>query len=79
MLAATLDAGALLEVVWVSLVAGIGVTAVFSLALLGGTRSGEARRGGAGAAATGYAALAVLAGLAFVAGVGFGVNVLVGR
>ena len=77
-MAAILDAAALLEVVWVSLVAGIGVSAVFSLALLGGTRTGEARRAGAGTAAAGYAALAVLAGLVLVVGVAFGVSVLIG-
>jgi len=77
--AAVLDTGALLEVVWVSLLSGIGVTAVFSVALLGGTRSGEARRAGATGAAAAYGALAVLAGLALVAGLTVGVAVLVGR
>ncbi len=78
-MAAIIDTGALLEVVWVSLLAGIGVTAVFSLALLGGTRLGEARRSGAGAAAARYAVLTVLAGLVLVVGVAFGVRVLIGR
>lgn len=76
-MAAIVDTAALLEVVWVSLLAGIGVTAVFSLVLLGGTRTGEARRAGAGTAAAGYAALTVLAGLVLVTGVGFGVRVLI--
>lgn len=76
-MAAIIDTAALLEVVWVSLLAGIGVTAVFSLVLLGGTRTGEARRAGAGTAAAGYAALTVLAGLVLVTGVGFGVRVLI--
>jgi hypothetical protein len=44
-LAVLVDVKALLKVVWVSLVAGIGVTAAFSLAVLGATRAGDLRRG----------------------------------
>ena len=46
------DWGALLEVIWTSLLAGIGVTAAFALAILGATRAvdlrprGQRRRGG---------------------------------
>lgn len=77
MLGAVVDTGALLEVIWVSLLAGIGVTGVFSLALLGTTRSAEARRAGRGATATGFGLLAALAALAFVAGVAYAVHLIV--
>jgi hypothetical protein len=63
-LAVLVDVKALLKVVWVSLVAGVGVTAAFSLAVLGATRAGELRRNERSSAA-------VLWGL--VAAVGFAV------
>ncbi len=74
---AVVDTEALIEVIWVSLLAGVGVTAVFSLALLGATRSGEARRAGRGASAVGFGALGVLAGVALVAGVAYAVHLIV--
>ena len=77
MLAAVLDTGALLEVIWVSLVAGIGVTAVFSLALLGGTRFSESRRAGRTGAAAGLGLLGALSTLLFVAGVVYAVRLVV--
>lgn len=76
MLAAIVDADQLLEVVWVSLVAGVGVTIAFSLVILGGARSDEARRTGRAGAATVYAALAALAFAAFAAAVVIGVIIM---
>ncbi len=75
-MAAILDTGALLEVIWVSLVAGVGVTVVYSVALLGGTRFSEARRDGRSGAATLFGALAVVASLAFAFGVGYAVHLV---
>ena len=46
MIATVLDTGDLLEVVWVSLAAGIGVTAAFGLAIVGSTRAMELGRHG---------------------------------
>jgi hypothetical protein len=60
-IAVLVDTEALLKVVWVSLVAGIGVIVAFSLAVLGGIRGADARRSRGGAAAVPYYALAVLA------------------
>ena len=77
MFAAVVDTGALIEVIWVSLVAGIGVTAVFSIALLGATRSAEARRAGRSGSAAGFGALGALAGLVLVAGVAYAVHLIV--
>ena len=70
------DFGALWQVVWVSLVAGVAVSALFSVVVLASARASEARRGGHGGAG---AALAVLTGFAlllFGAGVAIGVQVM---
>ncbi|MGI8863173.1 MAG: hypothetical protein ACR2JH_02040 [Solirubrobacteraceae bacterium] len=58
---ALIDTGALLKLLYASLAAGVSVAVVFSLAVLGVTRSSDMRRSGRGAAASAYAALAVLA------------------
>jgi MFS superfamily sulfate permease-like transporter len=76
---ATIDAGQLFEVVWVSLLAGVGVTAAFSLVVLGGARSSEARRAGNSGAATAYAALAITMFALFAAGVVFGVHIMLSK
>jgi hypothetical protein len=68
--------GTLIEVVWVSLVAGIGVTAMFSLVILASARATEHGRAGRGGTALGFAALAVLALCAFGAGIALGVQVM---
>ena len=73
---AAVDAAGLLEVVWVSLVAGVGVSLTFSLVVLGGARSATARREGRGGAALAYGGLAGLALLVFFAGVVLGVNIM---
>jgi hypothetical protein len=57
---AIIDWDALLTVVWASLLAGIGVTAAYGLALLGTSRALELGRGGRGAEAAVYALLGVV-------------------
>ena len=76
---AAVDTAGLVEVVWVSLVAGIGVTLTFSLVVLGGARSAAARREGRDAQAVVYGGLAALALLAFAAGVVLGVNIMLSK
>jgi hypothetical protein len=76
---AAIDGAGLLEVVWVSLLAGVGITLTFSLVVLGSGRSSAARRAGRSTAATGYAALAALGLAVFLAGVVFGVNVMLAK
>ena len=73
------DTAGLLEVVWVSLLAGVGVTLTYSLVVLGIGRSAAARREGNEGAATAYALLAALAFAVFAAGVVFGVNVMLSK
>lgn len=67
MIATVVDWDALLQVIWVSLVAGVGVTAAWAFALVGLTRSLEQARDGSPAVAAGYALVGVL-GLATVIG-----------
>lgn len=69
----------LLQVVWVSLLAGIGVTASFSLVILGSARAAESRRAGNGAAAAAFAVLSGVALLAFVAGLVFGLLIILNK
>ena len=76
---AAIDGAGLLEVVWVSLLAGVGVTLTYSLVVLGIGRSSAARREGNDSAATAYAVLAALAFAVFAAGVVFGVNVMLSK
>jgi uncharacterized membrane protein YhaH (DUF805 family) len=65
-----------LVVIWVSAAAGVGVTAVFAVALLGATKAVDLRRVGQTGAAGVYAALMVVAGGAVAAAVVYGVIVM---
>jgi hypothetical protein len=77
-IATVVDWDALLQVVWVSLLAGVGVTAAWAFALLGSTRAVETGRDGRTAEAVIYAVVGV-AGLAIVIGaIVFGIVILTG-
>jgi hypothetical protein len=65
-----------LEVIWVSALSGIGVTAAFAVALFGATRAIDLRRGGHTAAASVYVALMAVAGAGVAAAVVFGIVVM---
>ena len=71
------DTHLLLQVVWVSFVAGVGISARFSFVIVGGARASEARRTGRGGAAAGYAALAFMAFALFAVGVVLGVQAMI--
>jgi hypothetical protein len=78
MIATVVDWDALLQVIWVSLVAGVGVTGAWAFALLGSTRALEMGREGRVAEAAIYAVIAV-AGVATVVGaIVFGILILTG-
>jgi hypothetical protein len=68
--------GDIIGVVWVSLLAGVGITASYSFALLGTSRYAEARRAGRSAAALGYGALAGIFLLIFAGGIVVAVQIL---
>jgi hypothetical protein len=76
---AAVQAGDILEVIWVSLAAAVFVSTVFSLVVVGGSRSAEARRNGDGTAAVVWAGLAVLAFALFAAAVAYGVHIMLSK
>jgi hypothetical protein len=73
---AAIDFHAIGQVIWVSLVATVGVTVLYSAAIFGFGKATEARRTGEGLAAAGYVALAVVALLVFAGFVVVGVTVM---
>jgi len=77
MIGAIVDVGDLLQVVWVSLAAGLGVTAAFAVAVVGGTRAIELGRDGRAAEAAIFAIAGVVALAAVAAAIVFGIVVLV--
>jgi hypothetical protein len=66
----------LLETVAASLIAGIGVTAVFSIVIFGIARSADATRNERPVLATAAGGLAAFAGLVVVAAIVFGIVVM---
>jgi hypothetical protein len=77
-IATIVDWDAILQVIWVSLLAGVGVTGAYAFALLGSTRALESGREGRVGIAIGYAVVGVL-GLAIVIGaIVFGILILTG-
>ncbi len=70
------DWDTLLEVVWSSLLGGIGVTAAFAVAILGASRSVVRSREGQSVAASAYGILMAIALVAVVAAVVFGIVVM---
>ena len=76
MIATVVDWDALLQVIWVSLLAGVGVTAAWAFALLGATRALENGRDGRVAEAVVYGAVGVAGFAAVIAAVVFGIVIL---
>jgi hypothetical protein len=73
---AAIDFHALGQVVWVSLVAGVGVSVLFSLVIFGADKAGDARRAGQEGQALAYGTLAVVAMVVFSVAVVVGVIVM---
>ena len=78
MIATVVDWDALLQVIWVSLAAGVGVTAAWGFALLGSTRALEVGREGRLAEAVLYAVVGVAGLVTVVAAIVFGILILTG-
>jgi len=76
---AAVDFHALGQVVWVSLVAGVGVSVLFSVVVFGAGKAGEARRGGESRQAAAFSALAVLAMIIFLAAVVLAITVMLNK
>jgi len=79
MLATVVDWQALGETVGAALVAGVGITIVFSLAILGAAVLGDARRDGRGGTAVAAAGLTVVALAACGAAIAVGIVVMTSK
>ena len=77
MLVLAVDTHLLWQVIWVSVLAGVAISALFSLVILGVTRASDARREGSATAP--YVALAVVAFALFAAGVVLGVQEMISK
>jgi len=75
-LGSVIDWETLGKVALASLLAGVGVTLAFSLAIVGATRMAEMRRNGRGIEAGAYATLMIVALAVSAAAVAFGVIVM---
>ena len=76
MIAAIVDTDAVLQVIWVSIAAGVGVTACYGLAILGSTRAIEFGRDGRLAGAVGFAIVGFLGFAVVIAAIVFGILML---
>jgi hypothetical protein len=61
MIASIVDTDALLEVIWVSIAAGIGLTAVYGVVIVGASRALDSGRQGHRVSAVFYGAVGVVA------------------
>jgi hypothetical protein len=73
------ELGQIVEVIWVSLLAGVGITVAYSLVVLGTGRSAEARRAGNTVAAIGYGALAAVFLLIVLGSFVFAIEVMLSK
>ena len=76
MIASIVDAHDLLEVIWVSIVAGIGLTAAYGVAIVGATRAVDLGRRGATVSAVIFGALGIAALAVVLAAIVFGITTL---
>ena len=76
MIASIVDTDALVTVVWASLLAGIGVTAAYGFAILGGVRALELGRAGRPGEAAIFAVICVLGVATTIGAIVFGIVVL---
>ena len=76
LLATIVDTKALAQSVGAALVAGVGVTLVFAIALFGATRAADSGRDGRAGTAAAYLVLAAVGALAFTAMIVIGIIVM---
>ena len=79
MLATVVDTKALLQSVAYSVVAGVGVTLIFSIAIFGSARFAEMGREGRTASALAFGALALLAIAAFAGAITIGIIIMTSK
>jgi hypothetical protein len=73
------QAGDILEVVWVSLIAAVFVSVTYSLVVVSSARSAEARRNGHGSGAVVWGSMAVLSFVIFAGAVAYGVHIMLSK
>ena len=73
MIGAIIDTGDLVQVIWVSLLTGIGVTGAFGLAILGSTRAMDLGRHGRPAEATLFGVVGAVATVAVIVAIVLGI------
>lgn len=78
-IAEIIDGGDLINVVWTSIVAGLGVCFVFSLVIVGFARATDHRRDGNGAIAAAYVALGAASFVAVMALIVYAVVVMTAK
>lgn len=76
MIASIVDTGDILEVVWVSLAAGIGLTAIYGIAIFGAARAVDVSREGRSVEAGLFGVLGAVAMAVVVAAAVLGIIVL---
>ena len=76
---AAVEAGDILEVIWVSLAAAVFVSVAYSVVVVGTARSAEARRNGNGTGAIVWGGVAIVSFLLFAAAVAFGVHIMLSK
>jgi uncharacterized membrane protein YhaH (DUF805 family) len=72
-LAEIIDGGALWQTVWTAAVAGVGISVVYSIAVLGSSRSLDMRREGRASARAWYALLALVGAAGTIAAIMMGI------
>ena len=77
MIASIVDTDALLQVIWVSLIAGVGVPSCYALAILGSTRAIEFGRNGRTGEAVVFAVVGILGLVVVIASIVFGILTLI--
>jgi hypothetical protein len=79
MLATLVDTQALGETVLAAVLGGVGVTLIFSIAILGASRFADLSRDGRSAAAVAFGIVALVALAAFAAAIAFGIIVMTSK
>ena len=77
MIASIVDTDAILQVIWVSLIAGVGVPSCYALAILGSTRAIEFGRNGRVGEAVVFAVVGILGLAVVIASIVFGILTLI--
>jgi hypothetical protein len=76
---AAIDFGQLFELVWAAAIASVAVAVSFSLVIIGASRAEDCRRHRRAGSATAYAALSVVAGVAFIGIAVFAISVITSK